>query len=170
MTLERRYFFSRRCRITVSYPILMKQAPLERGICKFSETCRQKWRISIFVMFLFYIMTSKITLNANNLRTVHHIDALFWAGRTKSYSTHFACRQVFRKYFRYARMTSFKISKFNFSATVSNIYAQLTPSTSFRKYFRFARMTSLKIVQFNFTAAIENIYAQFAQWKTKGAK
>ena len=33
-------------------------------------------------------------------------------------------QQLFRKYFRYARMTSLKFSKFNFSAAISNIYAQ----------------------------------------------
>ena len=33
----------------------------------------------------------------------------------------------FQKYFRYARMTSFKISKLDFSATMSNINAQFAP-------------------------------------------
>ena len=33
----------------------------------------------------------------------------------------------FRKYFRYARMTSLNISKFDFSATISNINAQFAP-------------------------------------------
>ena len=71
-------------------------------------------------------------------------------------------------------MTSLKISKFNFSATISIIDAQFAPvnkglnSTSiwlqlfFRKYFRFARMTSLNFSKFNFTVAVNNIYAQFA--------
>ena len=36
-------------------------------------------------------------------------------------------QQLFRKYFRYARMTSLKYSKFNFSAAISNIYAQFKP-------------------------------------------
>ena len=49
------------------------------------------------------------------------------AGSTESNSTHFIWRQLFRKYFRYARMTSLKISKFDFSATISNINAQFAP-------------------------------------------
>ena len=36
-------------------------------------------------------------------------------------------QQLFRKYFRNARMTSLKFSKFNFSAAVDNIYAQFAP-------------------------------------------
>ena len=36
-------------------------------------------------------------------------------------------QKLFRKYFRYARMTSLKFSKFNFTAAVDNIYAQFTP-------------------------------------------
>ena len=71
-------------------------------------------------------------------------------------------------------MTTLKMSKLNFSATISNIYSQFTPVNRgrnsayfmfqklFRRYFRFARMTSLKISKFNFAAAIGNIYAQFA--------
>ena len=71
-------------------------------------------------------------------------------------------------------MTSLKFSKFNFSATVDNIYAQFAPVNRglnsayimlqqlFRKYFRYARMTSLKFSKFNFFAAVDNIYAQFA--------
>ena len=71
-------------------------------------------------------------------------------------------------------MTSLKISKFDFSGTISNINAQFAPvnkglnSTSirlqqlFRKYFRYAQMTSLKFSKFNFTAAVDNILAQFA--------
>ena len=81
------------------------------------------------------------------------------AGSTESNSTHFIWRQLFRKYFRYARMTSLKISKFDFSATISNINAQFAPVNKglnsasirlqqlFRKYFRYARMTSLKKFQ-----------------------
>ena len=71
-------------------------------------------------------------------------------------------------------MTSLKILKFDFSATISNINVQFAPvnkglnSASIRlhqrfwKYFRYARMTSLKFSKFNFYAAISNIYAQFA--------
>ena len=71
-------------------------------------------------------------------------------------------------------MTSLKFSKFNFSATISNINAQFAPVNKglnsasirlqqlFRKYFRYAQMTSLKLSKFNFTAAVDNIYAQFA--------
>ena len=82
-------------------------------------------------------------------------------------------RHLFRKYFRYARITSLRYSKFNFSAAISNIYAQfapvnrglysayIMPNNFFQKYFRYARMTSLKFSKFNFSAAISNIYAQF---------
>ena len=96
------------------------------------------------------------------------------AGSTESNSIHFVSKQLFRKYFRYARMASLKISKFDFSATINNINAQFSPVNKglnsasvslqqlFRKYFRYARMTSLKFSKFNFTAAVDNIYAQFA--------
>ena len=96
------------------------------------------------------------------------------ARSTEFNSTHFVWKQLFRKYFRYARMTSLKISKFDFSTTISNIIAQFAPVNKglhsaliriqifFRKYFRYAQMTSLKISKFNFTAAVDNIYAQFA--------
>ena len=71
-------------------------------------------------------------------------------------------------------MTSLKFSKFNFSAAISNIYAQFAPvnrglisayfmpKQRFRKYFRYARMASLKFSKFNFSAAISNLYAQLA--------
>ena len=71
-------------------------------------------------------------------------------------------------------MTSLKISKSDFSTTISNINAQFAPvnkelnSASIRlkqllwKYFRYAQMTSLKFSKFNFYAAVSNIYAQFA--------
>ena len=72
-------------------------------------------------------MTSKIRLNVNNPGANNDIDEQLVAGSTKSNSTHFVCRQLFRKYFRYARMTSVKISKFDFSATISNINAQIAP-------------------------------------------
>ena len=70
-------------------------------------------------------------------------------------------------------MTSLKISKFDFSATISNINAQFAPVNKelnsasirlqqlFRKYFWYVRMTSLKFSKFNFYAATSNIYAQF---------
>ena len=71
-------------------------------------------------------------------------------------------------------MTSLKISKFDFSATISYINVQFAPVNKgldsasirlqqlFRKYFRYARMTSLKFSKFDFYAAVSNIYAQFA--------
>ena len=71
-------------------------------------------------------------------------------------------------------MTSLKISKSDFSATISNINAQCAPVNKglksasirlqqlFRKYFRYAEKTSLKLSKFNFTAAVDNIYAQFS--------
>ena len=55
-----------------------------------------------------------------------------------------------------------KISKFDFSATISNINAQFAPVNKglnsasirlqqlFRKYLRYARMISLKFSKFNF--------------------
>ena len=74
-------------------------------------------------------------------------------------------------------MTSLKILKFDFSATISNINAQFARVNKglnsasirlqqlFRKYFQYARMTSLKFSKFNFTAAVDNIYAQIAPVK-----
>ena len=71
-------------------------------------------------------------------------------------------------------MTSLKMSKFDFSATLSNINAHFAPVNKglnsasiriqqlFRKYFRYALMTSLKFSKFNFTAAVDNIQVQFA--------
>ena len=67
-----------------------------------------------------------------------------------------------------------KSSKFDFSATLSNINAQFAPvnkglnsasirlSRLFLKYFGYAQMTSLKFSKFNCTAAVDNMYAQFA--------
>ena len=72
-------------------------------------------------------MTSEIRLNENNPGTVTDIDEQLVAGSTESNSTHFTWRQLFLKYFRYARMTSFKISKFDFFATINNINAQFAP-------------------------------------------
>ena len=71
-------------------------------------------------------------------------------------------------------MTSLIFSKFNFLASVDNIYAQFAPVNRgldsayimlqqlFRKYFRYAQMTSLKFSKFNFSTAISYINAQFA--------
>ena len=71
-------------------------------------------------------------------------------------------------------MTSLKIIKIDFFATISDINAQFTPMNTglnsasirlqqlLRKYFRYAPMTSLKFSKFNFTDAVDNIYAQFA--------
>ena len=44
-------------------------------------------------------------------------------------SAYIMLQQLFRKYFRYARMTSLGISKSDFSATISNINAQFAPVT-----------------------------------------
>ena len=119
-------------------------------------------------------MTSKICVNVNNPGTNNDIDEQLVAGSIESNSTHFIRRELFRKYFRYARMTSLKISKFDFSATISIFNAQFAPVNTglnsasiglqqlFRKYFRYARMTSSKFSKFNFYAAISNIHAQFA--------
>ena len=69
-------------------------------------------------------------------------------------------------------MTSLKISKFDFSATISKINAQFGPVNkglnftsirlTFSKVLPVCAMTSLKFLKFNFTAAVDNIYAQFA--------
>ena len=71
-------------------------------------------------------------------------------------------------------MTSLKISKFDFSATISNINAQFAPMNKglnfasirlqqlFGKYFQYVRITPLNFSKFNFSAAISNIYVQFA--------
>ena len=42
-------------------------------------------------------------------------------------SAYIMLQQLFRNYFRNARMTSLKFSKCNFSAAVDNIYAQFAP-------------------------------------------
>ena len=42
-------------------------------------------------------------------------------------SAYIMLQQLFRKYIRYARMTSLGISKSDFSATISNINAQFAP-------------------------------------------
>ena len=72
-------------------------------------------------------MTSQIPLNVNNSGTVNNIDEQFVAGSTESNSTDFVWRQPFQKYSRYARMTSLKILKFDFSATISDINAPSAP-------------------------------------------
>ena len=70
-------------------------------------------------------------------------------------------------------MTSFKISKINFSFTISNINALFAPVNKglnfasirlqqlFSKYFRYVQMTSLKFFN-NSTGVVDNSYAQFA--------
>ena len=54
-------------------------------------------------------------------------------------------QQLFRKYFRYAQMTSLKFSKFNFSAALSNIYAQFAPVSRglSSAYFTFQQLFEL---------------------------
>ena len=51
-------------------------------------------------------------------------------------------QQLFRKYFRYARMTSLEFSKFNFSAAIINIYAQFAPVSRvvYSAYFTFQQL------------------------------
>ena len=100
-------------------------------------------------------------LNVNNLRTVNDIDEQFVAGSTESNSTHFVWRQRFRKYFRYARMTSLKLSKFNFFAAISNIYAQFAPVSRgvYSAYFTFQQLFESTYVYF--------LYARMAFLKLK---
>ena len=104
VTIKRQYF-SRRRRITISYPILMKQAPLERrkrrSYYDFHETNAIRKRKSSYLLlclcyFRFTKMTSKIPLNVNNMRTVNYIDEQFVAGITESNSTHLGWRQLFQ--------------------------------------------------------------------------
>ena len=50
-------------------------------------------------------------------------------------------QQPFQKYFWYARMMSLEFSKFNFSAAISNIYAQFAPvSRVYSAYFTFQEL------------------------------
>ena len=58
--------------------------------------------------------------------------------------SYFMLKQIFRKYFRYARMTSLKFSKFNFSAAISNTYSQFAPVNRgfYSGYFMFQQSTS----------------------------
>ena len=57
-------------------------------------------------------------------------------------STFIRLQQLFRKYFRYARMTSLKFSKLNFSAAISNIYAQFAPVSRglYSAYFTYKQL------------------------------
>ena len=103
--------------------------------------------------------------------TISDINAQFAPVNKGLNSASIRLQQLFKKYFRYAPMTSLKFSKFNFTTGVDNIYAQFAPVNRelnseslqqlFRKYFLYAQMTSLKFSKFNFSAAISNIYAQF---------
>ena len=54
-------------------------------------------------------------------------------------SAYIMLQQLFREYFRYARMTSLK---FNFSAAISNIYAQFAPVSRvvYSAYFTFQQL------------------------------
>ena len=51
-------------------------------------------------------------------------------------------QQLFRKYFRYARMMSLKFSMFNFSAAISNINAQFAAVSLgvYSAYFTFQQL------------------------------
>ena len=51
-------------------------------------------------------------------------------------------QQLFRKHFRYARISSLKFSKFNFSAAIGNIYAQFVPVNRgvYTAYFTFQQL------------------------------
>ena len=59
--------------------------------------------------------------------TISNINAQFAPVNKGLNSASIMLQQLFRKYFRNARMTSLKFSKFNFSAAVDNIYAQFAP-------------------------------------------
>ena len=56
--------------------------------------------------------------------TISNINAQFAPVNKGLNSASIMLQQLFRKYFRNARMTSLKCSKFNFPAAVDNIYAQ----------------------------------------------
>ena len=62
-----------------------------------------------------------------------------WPVNKELNSAYIMLQQLFWKYFRYARMTSLKFSKFNLSAAKSNIYAQFAPVSRvvYSAYFTF---------------------------------
>ena len=96
------------------------------------------------------IKISKFNFSA----TISKIYAQFTSVNRWTNSAYFMLQQLFRKYFRFARMTSLNISKFNFTAAIDNINAQFAPvnrgrhsayimlDNRFKKYARYARMTS----------------------------
>ena len=51
-------------------------------------------------------------------------------------------KQLFQKYFRFARMTSLKFSKFNFSGKIGNIYAHFAQVNRehYSAYFMFQQV------------------------------
>ena len=104
------------------------------------------------------LSATDLSSDTNDIDLVQDGEQLFACVRT-SYTKilGFSCAmEKWLSVFRYARMTSLKISKPDFSATISNIDAQIAPVNKglnsasirlqqlFRKYFRYARMTSLK--------------------------
>ena len=119
-------------------------------------------------------MTSLKFSKFNLSITISNINAQFAPVNKELNYASIMLQQLFRKYFRNARITSLKFSKFNFSVATDNMYAQFEPvnrgtkfciyhaAITFKKHFRYVRMTSLKFSKFNFSAAISNIYAQFA--------
>ena len=69
-------------------------------------------------------MTSLKFSKFNFSITISNINAQFAPVNKGLNSASIMLQQLFRKYFRNARMTSLKCSKFNFPAAVDNIYAQ----------------------------------------------
>ena len=72
-------------------------------------------------------MTSLKFSKFNISITISNINAQFASVNKELNSASIILQQLFRKYFRNARMTSLKFSKFNFSAAVENIHAQFAP-------------------------------------------
>ena len=87
-------------------------------------------------------MTSKVPLNLNNPGTVNDIDEQFLE-EVQNKILHISFEdKFFESTSRYARMTSLKFSKFNFSAAISNIYAQFVPVGRglYSAYFTFQQL------------------------------
>ena len=72
-------------------------------------------------------MTSLKFSKFNFYAAVSNIYAQFAPVNRGVNTAYIMLQQLFRKYFRYARMISLKFSKFNFTATVDSIYAQFAP-------------------------------------------
>ena len=113
VTLKRQYFFKTPYDHYFLSDFDETSAIRKRNTLAFSNvSSKTTYLLPFLCYFRFTKMTSKICLNVNNPGTNNDIDEQLVARSTESNSTHFIWRELFRKYFRYARMTSLKISKF----------------------------------------------------------